>query len=263
MIAILKTAERADSHTYANNYIYQRHVFAYKAIPSSSLHGKTVLEVGCGEGYGMEMLHHQAAQWLAIDKKKPARVEFNDHKQFQYCLLPHLTGIPSNNFDTVICFQVIEHIEDDHALLREMKRVLKPGGTLYLTTPNKMMSLTRNPFHVREYAPVSMQVLIAKHFHRASVEGIYGNDIVMDYYEANKKNVQRILKFDVLDLQHNLPAALLRGVYSLMNNYNRLQLARKSPDITAGILHTDFQLKPLDSGCLDYFVTARKHPEEA
>lgn len=263
MIAILKTAERADSHTYANNYIYQRHVFAYRSIPKESLQSKTVLEVGCGEGYGMEMLHDSTDLWLAIDKKKPAHIQFQGRKQFEHCVLPNLSGIPSDHFDTVICFQVIEHIYDDHGLLREMKRVLKPGGTLYLTTPNKKMSLTRNPFHVREYTPVSMQVLIAKHFHRASVEGIYGNDIVMQYYEANKKNVQRILRYDVFNLQHRLPAIFLRGVYSLMNNYNRLMIARKAPDITSGILYTDFQLEALDTDCLDYFVTARKHTEEA
>ena len=84
----------------------------------------------------------------------------------------------SNSFDTVICFQVIEHIRRDDTLLAEMKRILKPGGRLLLTTPNRLMSLTRNPFHVKEYTPVEMHTAIEPHFSRFTLRGIYGNEKV-------------------------------------------------------------------------------------
>jgi SAM-dependent methyltransferase len=153
---------------------------------------------------------------------------------------------------------VIEHIKNDHQLLREIKRVLKPGGTLFLTTPNKLTSLTRNPFHIREYLPIEMEALTALHFKNHTVTGIHGNHAVMQYYWENKKAVERITRFDVLNLQYHLPAFLLKGVYSLLNNYNRFTLARKTPDVAASINYDDFYLDELSEDCLDYFVTATK-----
>jgi len=47
MIALLKTAERTNNTSSINNYVYQRHVFAYKAVPLSYISGKQVLELGC------------------------------------------------------------------------------------------------------------------------------------------------------------------------------------------------------------------------
>lgn len=220
--------------------------------------GKQVLELGCGEGYGMELLSPHVDTYLAVDKKKPTQVTFNKNTKFKHCNLPLLTGIADNSFDTIICFQVIEHIENDGLLLQEIKRVLKPGGSIFLTTPNKLTSLTRNPFHIREYEPQQMQALIASYFNKQTVQGIYGNQQVMQYYQENKIAVDSIVRYDIFNLQHRLPAFLLKGIYSLLNNYNRFTLASKTPDVTANINYDDFYLNDLSEECLDYFVTATK-----
>jgi 2-polyprenyl-3-methyl-5-hydroxy-6-metoxy-1,4-benzoquinol methylase len=44
--------------------------------------------------------------------------------------------LPSESFDGVVCVEVIEHVTQDHLLVEQIARVLKPGGWLYLTTPN-------------------------------------------------------------------------------------------------------------------------------
>lgn len=258
MIALLKTAERTNNSSFINNYVYQRHVFAYKAIPLSSLRQKAVLEVGCGEGYGMRMLAPYSAGYLSVDKKKPDNKNIPANASYRQCRLPWLTGIAGNTYDTVICFQVIEHIRDDHALLSEIKRVLKPGGQLFLTTPNKRMSLTRNPFHEREYLPHEMQALIAAHFPAARVEGVYGNATVMEYYKENKRSVNSLTKLDIFRLQHRLPAFLLRAPYTLLNNLNRFLLLGKTDAATLNIRYDDFYQHRLKEDCLDYFVTAEK-----
>lgn len=257
MIALLKTAERTNNSSYINNYVFQRHVFAYKAIPLESLQHKRVLELGCGEGYGMEMLAPHTAHYRSVDKKKPIN-KLPGNASFQQCNLPTLTGIADNSYDTVICFQVIEHIKEDSALLHEIRRVLKPGGRLFLTTPNRLTSLSRNPFHIREYLPREMFALMNSHFPTAKVEGVYGNEVVMAYYEENKRSVNNIARFDVFRLQYRLPAFLLRIPYTLLNNMNRLLLLKKMEDVTAGITYDDFYQHSLRDDCLDYFVTAVK-----
>jgi ubiquinone/menaquinone biosynthesis C-methylase UbiE len=258
MIALLKTGERTNNISHINNYVFQRHLFAYQHILKKHFMGQHVLELGCGEGYGIELLSPHVETYLAVDKKRPSRIAFNDRVLFKHCLLPILTGIGDNTFDTVICFQVIEHIENDNRLLQEIKRVLKPGGSLFLTTPNQLTSLTRNPFHIREYLPAQMQALIAGHFNMQTVSGIYGNRLVMQYYQENRRSVERITRYDIFDLQHRLPAFLLKGVYSLLNNYNRFAIASKTPDVTANINYDDFYLDELSANCLDFFVSATK-----
>jgi 2-polyprenyl-3-methyl-5-hydroxy-6-metoxy-1,4-benzoquinol methylase len=258
MIALLKTSERTNNISHINNYVFQRHLFAYQHILKKHFMGNQVLELGCGEGYGMELLSPHVETYLAVDKKRPEQVTFNNKVLFKQCHLPLLAGVDDNSFDTIICFQVIEHIENDGLLLQEIKRVLRPGGSLFLTTPNQLTSLTRNPFHIREYRPIQMQALIACHFNTQTVQGIYGNHRVMQYYRENKKAVERIVRYDVFNLQYRLPAYLLKGVYSLLNNYNRFTIASKTPDITASINYDDFYLDDLSEDCLDYFVIATK-----
>ncbi|WP_143305894.1 class I SAM-dependent methyltransferase [Chitinophaga vietnamensis] len=256
MIALLKTAERTSHASFINNYVFQRHVFAYKMVAHHLLAGRRVLELGCGEGYGMMMLSPATDTYIGLDKHSPSQEGLPEQASFRQCQLPYLQHIESNSFDTVICFQVIEHIKNDHALLAEARRVLKPGGTLLLTTPNKLTSLTRNPFHIREYRPSEMMALVRQHFPISSVQGVYGNDRVMEYYEENKQSVNNMMRFDIFDLQHRLPAALLKMPYNLMNNINRWRLLRKIEDTTASIRYDDFFLDEVRNDCLDYFVTA-------
>ena len=59
-----------------------------------------------------------------------------------------------DSFDVVICREVIEHVLDDRPLLLEIKRVLRPGGYLHITTPNGYNMLPDGQEHLRAYTPV-------------------------------------------------------------------------------------------------------------
>ena len=162
------------------------------------------------------------------------------------------------SFDFVISFQVIEHIRRDVDFVREVHRVLRPGGQFIVTTPNAPMSLTRNPWHVREYTADELRDLLARSFSAVEMLGVAGNDRVMAYYEQNRRSVARITRFDVLDLQHRLPRCLLQLPYDLLNRINRRRLLRDNTDLTTSIRMDDYRVGPVTADCFDLFAVARK-----
>src|SRR5690606_40269822 len=107
-------------------------------------------EVGCGEGSGVELLIRKAETFTAVDKIKPVIDRLKEaypKGTFLSMNIPPLSGLESNRYDVIVTFQVIEHIENDRLFLQELHRVLKPGGVALITTPNRRLSLTRNPWH--------------------------------------------------------------------------------------------------------------------
>lgn len=256
MISILKTAERAGDFSDVHNYVMGRHIYAY--ILAKAYVNGTVLELGCGNGYGMKLLAGNCRSYTGVDKYMPLKFDLAENTAMFSSKLPNLTNIGSNLYDIVICFQVIEHIKDDKKLVEEIKRILKPGGRLLLTTPNINMSLTRNPYHIREYNVESMKKIIETQFSEFDINGIYGNEKVMDYYEENKKTVAKIMKWDVLKLQYLLPAQLLRLPYNILNNLNRILLFQKNRNDVHQIDFTDFYNDRVTDECLDFFVVATK-----
>lgn len=116
--------------------------------PERDLAGKCVLEIGCGRG-GFSC-------WLAQQSSKPRQMVAADfsavavQKGKRYAHAEQIPGIswmvsdiqsiahPDGCFDTVISCETIEHVPQPLEALKELTRVLKPGGRLFLTTPNYM-----------------------------------------------------------------------------------------------------------------------------
>ncbi|MCG7754945.1 class I SAM-dependent methyltransferase, partial [Flavihumibacter cheonanensis] len=71
-------------------------------------------------------------------------------------------------FDAVVSFETLEHLEDHDGLLREFRRVLKPGGFLLISSPDKAVYSerlqNRNPFHLRELHRDELEALLGRHF---------------------------------------------------------------------------------------------------
>ena len=179
------------------------------------------------------------------------------HVRYMQATVPPLP-FADGSFDFVISFQVIEHIRRDVDFVREVHRVLRPGGQFIVTTPNAPMSLTRNPWHVREYTADELRDLLARSFSAVEMLGVAGNDRVMAYYEQNRRSVARITRFDVLDLQHRLPRRLLQLPYDLLNRINRRRLLRDNTDLTTSIRMDDYRVGPVTADCFDLFAVARK-----
>ena len=248
------TAERV-SLDVSDNYVYRRSLLAYRR--AAEMIGGDVLEIGTGTGYGAEVLAPKADRFITVDKDAPTQLSLPENIEFHMMEVPPL-GFESNSFDYVVSFQVIEHIEDDMSFVREVSRVLRPGGKFIVTTPNAPMSLTRNPWHVREYNADELFNLLSCNFAEVEMMGVAGNEKVMTYYRKNRKSVRRIMRFDVLDLQHRLPRRMLQFPYDVMNRLNRKMLLKDNRSLTESIAEDDYSVVPYREDCFDLFFVASK-----
>ena len=251
----MQTAERSSGHDPSEQVIYNRCLFAY--VAASEMVKDNIIELGSGEGYGIQLLAPLAKHYLAVDKFD---TDFSGHAnvEFRKKLLPSLAGIADNSFDFAVTFQVIEHIQDDKAFIKEIHRVLKPGGKLLLSTPNRLMSLTRNPWHIREYTADELKQVLSSVFNSVEMKGVYGNEIVMDYHRKNKASVEKITRFDILKLQYRLPRRLLQIPYDLLNRLNRRKLLGENTGLINQVTTSDFSISDVSSSCFDLFAIAVK-----
>lgn len=251
----INTAERV-SREASDNFVFQRSLLAYHAA-AERISGD-VLEIGTGSGYGIEVVAPHARRFVTLDKHAPAsELLARPDVEFRQAVVPPL-DFPDASFDCVISFQVIEHIRDDSRFVREIHRVLRPGGRFIVTTPNAPMSLTRNPWHVREYTTGELRQLLGGIFPTVEALGVFGNEQVNAYYEKNRQGVTRITRFDILDLQHRLPRWMLQIPYDLLNRLNRRRLLRENTDLTTSIRMEDYRIGPVAEGCYDLFFIATR-----
>lgn len=252
------TTEIASDQIPSDNPIHQRLLKAYYA--AAPLVSGDLLELGCGEGRGVELLLPNANSYLGLDKIESVIEKLSKkfpQAQFESGIFPPIK-IPDNSFDTVVSFQVIEHIKQDELFLSEIYRILKPGGKAILSTPNIKMTLSRNPWHIREYTADQLTALAAKYFSKVEMKGIAGNEKVMQYHERNRESVQKIMKYDVLNLQYRLPAPLLRKPYDLLNRINRNKLQDQQDDLVLSITHQDYFVHEKSEQNLDLFCLLYK-----
>jgi len=119
--------------------------------------GGRVLDLGCGTGYGSGILLEKAMEVVGIDLSDEA-IEYANEK-YKSQGLEFLAGDVTNlqfendSFDAVVCFEVVEHIENAGTLLDEVSRVIKDEGLFIVSTPNGavIVSSRPNPYHFREY----------------------------------------------------------------------------------------------------------------
>lgn len=253
-----QTAERVSQRDASDNYVFQRSLLAY-VYAAGRVEG-SVLEIGTGSGYGIEQIAPKATHFLTIDKHTPAQEILTAYPnvEFRAMTVPPLAGIADGSIDCVVSFQVIEHIKNDKAFVAEVARVLKKGGIFVCSTPNRPMSLTRNPWHVREYTAEEFATLLSGSFGEVEALGVEGNATVWDYYERNREGVARIARFDILDLQHRLPRWMLQIPYDILNRFNRKKLLRQNTALTEGITMSDYAVVPVHERCFDLLYVAKK-----
>ena len=161
------TGERTVPGIPAENYWFRRHEAAYEFLAPQTA-GSVLLEVGCGEGYGTDLLTRSAQRVLGIDYDATTIVHANNHYPSARFVRANLAALPvaSGAVDVVATLQVIEHVWDHGQFVDECRRVLCPGGRLMVTTPNRLtfspgLDAPVNPFHTKEFTAAELTGLIA------------------------------------------------------------------------------------------------------
>lgn len=129
--------------------------------------GRRVLDAGCGTGYGTSLLEDSGAlEVTGIDVSEEALASARQSCRAASLFKADLTdtGLASGSFDLITCFEVIEHLEAQDAVIAELHRLLAPIGLLVISSPNRDVYLAGNPHHVHELTPDELEALLAPRF---------------------------------------------------------------------------------------------------
>lgn len=155
---LVATGERTAPGLPDEEYWFARHEIAYRWIAGLLAPDRVVVDAGAGEGYGAALLPGQV---IALEYDVTACAHM--HRAYPHVAVTqaNLAALPlhTGSVDAITCLQVVEHLWDLRGFLRECRRVLRPGGELIVTTPQRLTfspGLGRgekplNPFHVEEF----------------------------------------------------------------------------------------------------------------
>lgn len=183
--------------------------------------GLTVLDAGCGDGLGAEILARTAARVVAIDHAQTAITEASRDRA-----LPNIDyrvmdcqnlDFDDHTFDLVTSNAVFEYLENVDGFVAEATRVLKPGGRFTCGTKNLLRSLQgrdgkplyRN--HLQEFDPPQLKTLLGSHLESVKLYGETMSERAERYiYDRKSLRVERLLV--ALDLKHALPVSLRKRI---------------------------------------------------
>lgn len=195
-----------DERIYPNwdDGLFTWHLYRYVwALPHA--YGKTVLDVGCGSGYGSHLLSCVAKKVVSVDYDPEAinhcRKQYGYRPNLQFIVMDATAlGFAAETFDLAISFEVFEHITPElgDAYLSELRRALRTGGKALISTPNHVIEKLWGTYyhgHINAVSPAEFRGRLRRHF---PVVRLFGQKPV----EAKVKRLLKIL--DIFYFRHRL-----------------------------------------------------------
>jgi SAM-dependent methyltransferase len=136
--------------------------------------GLRALDAGCGVGYGSLLLRDAGATSVTgIDISQEAiDVASTRAAEGTRFLLGDIMALPLEDasFDVAVCFEAIEHVQNQDLALDELRRVLTPEGLLIISSPNRAVYQEGNPHHTHEYTPDEFLAALESRFANVRLE---------------------------------------------------------------------------------------------
>jgi len=201
--------------------VFQEHLARYQFVmPLAG--GKVVLDGASGTGYGAALLAQIARRVVGVDIAREAVVSgLRDFRRPNLHFLQmdcSRLGFRTAFFDLVCAFEMIEHIADYCGVLWEVHRVLRSGGMLVLSTPNRRPEdpvPPANPYHVREFSPEELAGLLRECFPQVELYGQRGTQRVETVRHGTPLK-QRLARLDTRGLRRLIPSPIYRGLHRLI-----------------------------------------------
>lgn len=214
-------------------YMFRRHRQAYQ-FALEYCRDKTVLDAGCGEGYGSCLLAEAAAAVTGVDRSDEAI----RHAREKY-VRPNLgyqvmdvaaLACADSAFDVVVSLQVIEHLANAAVFLKEIRRVLKKDGRAIISTPNTARYPARPPgqFHTREYSWREFMDLLNAHFAEVTY---YGIGLKGKNDTLKLRLIEALPKLDMFGIRQLFSARFLTRIQAVLERQVALELGEHNlPD---------------------------------
>ncbi|MCK5332359.1 class I SAM-dependent methyltransferase [Candidatus Parcubacteria bacterium] len=266
-----KTRERIiprEFRTKEEYLIFLRHSFEYQSAIEKLTADNLVIEIGCGEGYGTSLLSKNVKRIIGIDIDQNTIKHASDKYASENCVFQQFNGtkIPhnSNSFDVAVSFHVIEHVRDDYNFISEIYRVLKSGGILIISTPNKKPRTGRrgrllNEFHVREYYFNELNEILQRTFSNIKIMGVFGNQEVQKIEIERVKLISRILSYDFFNIAKFIPQSLKTLILKLLKYTINQNKKTKNINFLNKFSIRDYHLTENDiDNSLDFLAICKK-----
>ncbi len=209
--------------------------------------GKDVLDIASGEGYGSDILAGQAASVVGVDISEDAVA--HGTRRYGRPNLRFLQGecaaipLPSASVDVVVSFETIEHHDQHHAMMSEIKRVLRPGGVLVLSSPDKYEYAAAvgeaNPYHVKELSRLELTSLLDQHF---AHHLLYGQKILYGSVLCREEGATRFVGYNYQDKTCLGHSGLVKPVYLVAIASDATLPEADSSLLEQNFLESDFAL---------------------
>lgn len=235
------TGERTAPGIWHENYWFARHDAAYRwVVGLGAGRGGRVLDAGCGEGYGAELLRTSLDSTVhGLDYDHATLRHVRKTYPAIGCLRGNLVqqGVAGDSYDLVVSMQTIEHLWDQPAFVAECARVLRPGGTVVVSTPNRLTFPPGNWFHTRELTSAELVELVEPQLRVERVLGVRHGPRLVEWEAVHGSCVTAQLEEEPAQW----PAVL--------------------SELVGGTTYEDFTIDQVTDDALDLIVLATKSPK--